>query len=296
MLFGLFGKKVDAAVKAEIESKIERFDGLALFDYAGMTVAGDSNLRKAARDCKLEVGVYKRPEVEAAIEGGKFYGILDGVDKSVGLLFFNTEDEMVGFCKALKRSMTPNPIYKIMLKGWPLPLDEVLAKIPEETRKVDFVPGNYYVEFLGSEYKVRAIKYLREQTGLDLYTSKEIVDGRQNCKMYFATLQQREDFERAFYDSGSMITFTYVDGGSANTQTTQTQMVDDSDGILNFQIIQMKSPIEAIKVYRELTGAGLKESKDAIDSGYIEISSGRKLAQEIVDAFGRVGCYIERRR
>lgn len=296
MFFGLFGSKVNAAVKAEIEGKIARYDGLALFDYASMTVADNDVMRRAARNNQIEVGVYKTAEVEAAIEGGKFYGILDGVGGKFGLLFFNTEEELVNFSVELKKFRVKNPIFKMMLKGWPLPLEEILAKIPEEPKKRDFAPGDYRVDFMGSERKVAAIKALRELTGLDLYTSKEIVDGRQSHKMSFATQEQIDAFERAFADTGSTISYTLISGSVTNVQDDSAYVIDDGDGTLNFQIIQMKSAVMAIKLYRELSGLGLKESKDAIDSGYIEIRNNHRDVQEIVNSFADIGCYIERRR
>jgi len=41
-------------------------------------------------------------------------------------------------------------------------------------------------------------------------------------------------------------------------------------------LVRAGKPIQAIKAYRQLTGAGLKESKDAIDSLRVDLGLGRR--------------------
>ena len=41
-------------------------------------------------------------------------------------------------------------------------------------------------------------------------------------------------------------------------------------------LVQAGKPIQAIKLYRQMTGAGLKESKDAIDRLRVDLGLGRR--------------------
>lgn len=83
--------------------------------------------------------------------------------------------------------------------------------------------------------KIEAIKRYREQTGLGLKESKDAIDGLEA--------------------SGNLpLLNKAVSAASAGTMPEVEQL------------IRRGNQIEAIKRYRDLTGAGLKESKDAVDA------------------------------
>lgn len=88
--------------------------------------------------------------------------------------------------------------------------------------------------------KITAIKIYRELTGLGLKEAKDYVD-------------QLEGQIKQF--------------GQVTHATLRDKATVDPAGVPEIvQLLQRKRKIEAIKIYREMTGLGLKESKDAIDA------------------------------
>lgn len=90
--------------------------------------------------------------------------------------------------------------------------------------------------------KIEAIKAYREQTGLGLAEAKDAI----------------EQMER-----------TLVSGGSAASHTSQSTArgsgIPDGDRFRIETSLLGGKKIEAIKIYREITGAGLKEAKHAVE-------------------------------
>lgn len=90
--------------------------------------------------------------------------------------------------------------------------------------------------------KIGAIKAYREQTGLGLAEAKYAVE-QMEC--------------------------TLVSGGSTPDQTSQSTArgsgITDGDRLRIDTSLLAGKKIEAIKIYREITGTGLKEAKNAVE-------------------------------
>lgn len=87
--------------------------------------------------------------------------------------------------------------------------------------------------------KITAIKIYRELTGLGLVEAKDYVEGLERETKQFGHINQAS-----------------LQGKETLDPATVPEIV---------HLLQGKRKIDAIKIYRELTGLGLKESKDAID-------------------------------
>jgi len=128
------------------------------------------------------------------------------------------------------------------------------AELPAATDTAPQPVDDQLMDLIRSGKKIEAIKEYRERTGAGLKEAKDAV----------------EALERG----GSIVT------RSANERATDQEIVD---------LLQSGEKIGAIKLYRERTGAGLKEAKDAVES--LERSesltkpevAGRDLEQQIVD-------------
>lgn len=90
------------------------------------------------------------------------------------------------------------------------------------------------LDLLNDGQKLAAVKLLREETGSSLIKAKEYV----------------EELERTQRSEGRMD----ADGPTA----------DELDRQL-IELLRMRQKIEAVKVYRQATGAGLKDAKDYVD-------------------------------
>ena len=64
-----------ATVVAEISEAIKDADSIVVVDYRGLTVAEDTQLRKALREAGVVYKVYKNTFITSAIKGTEFEGI-----------------------------------------------------------------------------------------------------------------------------------------------------------------------------------------------------------------------------
>jgi ribosomal protein L7/L12 len=115
----------------------------------------------------------------------------------------------------------------------------------------DFLPAEVLDDIrraLAAANKIEAIKIYREATGLGLAESKAAVEAFEANP---AALRGGSDSASAFSEAGDEPGWT----GSIPAQSI--------DRIRDALFAGRK--IEAIKIYREATGPGLKESKDLID-------------------------------
>lgn len=103
---------------------------------------------------------------------------------------------------------------------------------------------------LQSKKKIQAIKLYREVTGVGLSQAKEVVD-RIEMAMVAGNL------------TSDMLPF------AANSSFGAAQPAyGDAGQVTMFEIEQLvaqRRKIEAIKLYRQMTGAGLREAKEQID-------------------------------
>ncbi len=64
----------------EIKAQLEGAGSIVVVDYRGMTVAQDTELRKACREAGVIYKVYKNTMVKRAVEGTEFEGIIKDLD------------------------------------------------------------------------------------------------------------------------------------------------------------------------------------------------------------------------
>lgn len=101
------------------------------------------------------------------------------------------------------------------------------------------------VQLVHNQKKLEAVKKYRELTGLGLAESKEAV----------------EQLEREFAQTTPIYEHPH-DWHEADEQQSTTDGQTMSDV---YRLMQLGRKIEAIKIYRELTGKGLAESKEAVE-------------------------------
>lgn len=92
------------------------------------------------------------------------------------------------------------------------------------------------IDLVAAGRKIEAIKLLRERAGMDLASAKALVD------------------ELAALDRGEAL---------AEPEAAWTPEIDE--------LLRLRRKIDAIRIYRERTGRGLKESKDAIELRMVEL-------------------------
>jgi ribosomal protein L7/L12 len=109
---------------------------------------------------------------------------------------------------------------------------------------------------LFSGNKIRAIKLYREQTGVGLKEAKHAVE-----------MMERE-------------------GGMHAVASDPVQTYEKDDAIEHMLIAGQK--INAIKYYRQRTGVGLKEAKDAIDRMALEMKIGQSQNSDPIEHQGQV--------
>jgi ribosomal protein L7/L12 len=138
---------------------------------------------------------------------------------------------------------------------------------------------------LGEGQKIEAIKLYRERTGVWLRQAKEAVEAIERGEPLPIPEMVDERFERdliALLDQGQKIEAIKLyrectgvglkeakDAVEAIQRGERPQDAEESDNSFHQTLVSLLKQgrkIDAIKVFREVTGSGLKESKDAIES------------------------------
>lgn len=105
---------------------------------------------------------------------------------------------------------------------------------------------------LKNNKRLEAIKELRAASGADLKRAKEVID-RVAAGQSFRSMVSLKGEEQADSDIDS------------NSETELKQIEEELDGRLR-KLLEKGRKIDAIKLYREQTGASLKEAKEAIEA------------------------------
>ena len=138
---------------------------------------------------------------------------------------------------------------------------------------------------LGEGQKIQAIKVYRERTGVGLRQAKEAVEAIERGESLSIPEMVDESFEReliALLDQGQKIQAIKLyrertgvglkkakDAVEAIQRGERSQDPEESDNSFHQTLVSLLKQgrkIDAIKLYREVTESGLKESKDAIES------------------------------
>lgn len=107
---------------------------------------------------------------------------------------------------------------------------------------------------LKNNKRLEAIKELRAASGADLKRAKEVID-RVAAGQSFRSMVSLKGEEQADSDSDS----------DSDSETELKQIEEELDGRLR-KLLEKGRKIDAIKLYREQTGASLKEAKEAIEA------------------------------
>ncbi len=105
---------------------------------------------------------------------------------------------------------------------------------------------------LKNNKRLEAIKELRAASGADLKRAKEVID-RVAAGQSFRSMVSLKGEEQADSDIDS------------DSETELKQIEEELDGRLR-KLLEKGQKIDAIKLYREQTGASLKEAKEAIEA------------------------------
>lgn len=105
---------------------------------------------------------------------------------------------------------------------------------------------------LRNNKRLEAIKELRAASGADLKRAKEVID-RVAAGQSFRSMVSLKGEEQADSDIDS------------DSETELKQIEEELDGRLR-KLLEKGQKIDAIKLYREQTGASLKEAKEAIEA------------------------------
>jgi ribosomal protein L7/L12 len=136
---------------------------------------------------------------------------------------------------------------------------------------------------LGEGQKIRAIKVYRERTGAGLRQAKEAVEAIDRGEPFPEMVDDRSERELiALLDQGRKIEAIKLyrertgvglkeakDAVEAIQRRERLPDPEESDNPFHETLVSLLKQgrkIDAIKVFREATGSGLKESKDAIES------------------------------
>jgi large subunit ribosomal protein L7/L12 len=106
-------------------------------------------------------------------------------------------------------------------------------------------------QYLARGQKIEAIKAYREETGVGLKEAKDAVDGKSGPASNWQAVNRKLDRIAA------SLGVTPEPEPFPTTTSASPSVV---------QLIRAGRKIEAIKVYREENGVGLKEAKDAVDA------------------------------
>ena len=112
---------------------------------------------------------------------------------------------------------------------------------PPTPTKLDVTDWSKLQQLINDGQKIQAIKFYRQLTGDGLKESKEFVERLENSPRI---LNDKEDFERL--------------------KNNPTKLDDRNLNELR-QMMRNGQKIQAIKLYRQLTGAGLKEAKESVE-------------------------------
>lgn len=147
---------------------------------------------------------------------------------SLGMLF------ILGYLTIAARRESENLLLKPMKPGKRLTISKEAA---EEIATL-----------LRNNKRLEALKELRAASGADLKRAKEVID-RVAAGQSFRSMVSLKGEEQADSDS----------------ETELKQIEEELDGRLR-DLLAKGQKIEAIKLYREQTGASLKEAKEAIEA------------------------------
>lgn len=165
-----------------------------------------------------------------------------------------------------------------------------VSENPDET-EIQFVPITATYKVILTEVgpeKVKAIKLYRDLTGAGLAEAKTAVESTP-CVLLETLHQSAAEQVRADFEAiGSTITVEYG----------MIELEEIQDAPKNYVITLLEvgpEKVKVIKAYREATGLGLKECKDAVESApctVIEVT--RKVDAELIAAtFTAVGATVE---
>jgi large subunit ribosomal protein L7/L12 len=159
--------------------------------------------------------------------------------------------------------------------------DREVAPVPFAPRLGDLVLLD------AGEKKIQVIKVVREATGLGLREAKELVDGVPSVVRAHDVAAARAELERA----GARVE---LHGGSLwNAEEPPPPPAASYDQVVLLDAGRNK--IKVIKVVREATGLGLKETKDLVEAAPVAVAGGlsahaaEALRRDLEAAGARVG-------
>ena len=194
-----------------------------------------------------------------------------------------------GNAPELTKEVTATPVPEATATPEPTATPGV-TEAPEET-EVPFVPITATYKVILTEVgpeKVKAIKLYRDLTGAGLAEAKTAVESTP-CVLLETLHQSAAEQVRADFEAiGSTITVEYG----------MIELEEIQDAHKNYVITLLEvgpEKVKVIKVYREASGLGLKEAKDAVESApctVIEVTN--KVDAELIAAkFTEAGATVE---
>ena len=151
--------------------------------------------------------------------------------------------------------------------------------------------GKYKVRLNDAGHeKIKAIKEYREFTGEGLKEAKDMIEAAP-CIML-----ETEDYQKAcrmveiFRGIGADVTIIGDDNNTSEYSSSYSQSQTYKVYLHN----DGGEKVKAIKVYRDYTGEGLKESKDKIDSApcTMLVTTDYQKARRMADEFGAFGASV----
>lgn len=133
--------------------------------------------------------------------------------------------------------------------------------------------------------KIQVIKLVREATGLGLKESKDLVESTPKLIKEGLSVDDADALVRKLHDAGASTVRHAVPRSSP-------ALGESREGSWDVELSKLgPNKIQVIKLVREATGLGLKETKDLVESAPVFVKRGlsKAAAEELAQKLGGVG-------
>lgn len=134
--------------------------------------------------------------------------------------------------------------------------------------------------------KIQVIKLVREATGLGLKESKDLVESTPKLIKEGLSADDAATLVKKLHDAGAKAEL------GAGTKTSSPTLGESREGSWDVELSKLgPNKIQVIKLVREATGLGLKETKDLVESAPVFVKRGlsKAAAEELAQKLGGVG-------
>ena len=209
----------------EISENIKDAQSVVVVDYRGLTVAEDTQLRKALREAGVTYKVYKNTLVSRAVEGTQFESLRDVLEGPNAFAISTTD------------ATAPARV-----------LADFAKKAPALEVKAGVVEGNFY-----DEAGMKAISSIPSR---EVLLSKLLGSLQSPITNLARVLNQIAEKFGVSAAAGVVVAAAGAGDGAAAEEKTEFDVELTEVG---------PNKVKVIKVVREATGLGLKEAKDLVD-------------------------------